>query len=117
MICDFPDLYDYGFESYGVGDYCLMGFGASEHNPAQVCAYLKNQAGWTSSLTVVKPGMTASVTAGRNDFLRYARSPTEYFLAEEPGTDRSRRSLARLRPGDLARRRDCDEQCRGDDCR
>ncbi len=82
MICDFPDLYDYGFESYGVGDYCLMGFGASEHNPAQVCAYLKNQAGWTSSLTVVKPGMTASVTAGRNDFLRYARSPTEYFLVE-----------------------------------
>ena len=25
MICDFPDLYDYGDESSGVGDFCLMG--------------------------------------------------------------------------------------------
>ncbi|MGB7982640.1 MAG: M6 family metalloprotease domain-containing protein [Candidatus Nanopelagicales bacterium] len=82
MICDFPDLYDYGFESYGTGDYCLMSYGASDQNPAQVCAYLKHQAGWTSTLTTLRPGMTASATAGRNDFLRYARSATEYFLVE-----------------------------------
>ena len=24
MICDFPDLYDYGYESKGTGRYCLM---------------------------------------------------------------------------------------------
>ena len=24
MVCDYPDLYDYGYESSGVGAYCLM---------------------------------------------------------------------------------------------
>ncbi len=24
MLCDYPDLYDYGYESSGVGGYCLM---------------------------------------------------------------------------------------------
>src|SRR5262245_37531160 len=35
MICDFPDLYDYGNESAGVGAFCLMcaGPNVSEKNP------------------------------------------------------------------------------------
>jgi hypothetical protein len=45
MICDFPDLYDYGSESRGVGHFCLMCYGGSNVNPVQVCADLRAQAG------------------------------------------------------------------------
>lgn len=82
MVCDFPDLYDYGNEGNGVGHYCLMCFGGPEKNPTQVGAYLKNAAGWTSALTTATPGKTVALVAGKNDFLIHRRSPTEYFIIE-----------------------------------
>ena len=82
MVCDFPDLYDYGYESSGVGEYSLMCSFGPDTNPTQVDAYLKDLAGWTTSLTVLKPGMTASVAAGSNDFLVHRKSATEYFIIE-----------------------------------
>ena len=82
MICDFPDLYDTGYQSKGIGDYCLMCYGGSDLNPTQVCAYLKNNSGWTSKLTTLAPGMTATVAAGSNDFLIYPKNATEYFILE-----------------------------------
>ncbi len=82
MICDFPDLYDYGGESYGPGHFCLMGYGGSNTNPTEVGAYLKHAAGWTSSIAEIGVGTTGAVTAGSNDFYRYAKNGTEYFLVE-----------------------------------
>jgi M6 family metalloprotease-like protein len=82
MICDFPDLYDYGDQSNGVGHFCLMCFGGSNTNPTQVCAYLKNYAGWTSSLRQIAPGMSYTVAAGTNDFLIQRKNQTEYFIVE-----------------------------------
>ena len=82
MICDFPDLYDYGGESHGVGHYCLMCYGANDKNPAQVCAYLKNEAGWATSVKSITPGITASLSAANNDFYVYAKNGTEYFIIE-----------------------------------
>ena len=82
MVCDFPDLYDTGYQSVGIGNYCLMCYGGSDTNPVQVGAYLKHAAGWTSKLTVLAPGMAATVGAGVNDFCLYPRSATEYFLLE-----------------------------------
>jgi M6 family metalloprotease-like protein len=82
MICDFPDLYDYGYESNGVGHYCLMCAGGSNTNPTQVCAYLKNFAGWTSSLRQIGPGQALTVAAGSNDFLIHRKNATEYFIIE-----------------------------------
>ena len=82
MVCDFPDLYDYGYESNGVGDFCLMCGGGSDTNPVQVSAYLKNQAGWTSRISEASPGTTVSLEAGINDFLIHRRSRTEYFIVE-----------------------------------
>lgn len=82
MICDYPDLYDYGGEGNGVGNYCLMCYGASDTNPCQVSAYLKDVSGWTSRLTVLGPGMTATVAAGSNDFLMHRRDVNEYFIVE-----------------------------------
>jgi M6 family metalloprotease-like protein len=82
MVCDFPDLYDYGGEGNGVGHYCLMCFGASNTNPAQVSAYLKDVAGWTSSMANLGPGTTATLTAGVNDFLIHRKDANEYFVLE-----------------------------------
>lgn len=36
MICDYPDLYDYGSGSNGVGNFCLMGGGGADVTPVHV---------------------------------------------------------------------------------
>jgi hypothetical protein len=82
MICNFPDLYDYGDESRGVGNYCLMCYGGNDLNPVQVGAYLKNEAGWSTGLTTISPGITASLNAANNDFYIHSKSATEYFIVE-----------------------------------
>jgi len=63
MVCTFPDLYDYGSESNGVGHYCLMCYGGADTNPVHVSAYLKNEAGWTSKLTTLTVGSSFPVSA------------------------------------------------------
>ncbi|MEP6980645.1 MAG: M6 family metalloprotease domain-containing protein, partial [Nakamurella sp.] len=82
MVCDFPDLYDYGSESAGVGNYCLMCNGGSNTNPVHVSGYLKNVAGWATSVRTLDNGMIADVHAGQNDFLIHRKNATEYFLLE-----------------------------------
>jgi hypothetical protein len=47
-----------------------------------ICAYLKNESGWATSVTPITPGITASVAAGDNDFYLYEKSSTEYFIVE-----------------------------------
>jgi hypothetical protein len=53
MLCDYPDLYDYGDQSAGVGYYCLMCAGnhADPKNPVGICAYLKRLSGWAGTIT------------------------------------------------------------------
>jgi M6 family metalloprotease-like protein len=85
MICDFPDLYDYTFQTtgaMGVGNYCLMAYGGNDLNPVEVCAYLKNEAGWATKTVSITPGITASLSAENNDFYTYSKSATEYFIIE-----------------------------------
>ncbi len=82
MVCEFPDLYDYGSESNGVGNYCLMCNGGNDKNPVQVGAYLKNEAGWATKATPITPGITANLSAANNDFYVYAKTATEYFIVE-----------------------------------
>lgn len=93
MVVDFPDLYDYGYESTGAGNYCLMGYGGpDDKNPTQIGAYLKNKAGWATRATAVTDGLQASIAAGDNDFFLYAKNPTEYFIIEnrqQQGRDKS----------------------------
>jgi M6 family metalloprotease-like protein len=96
MLCGFPDIYDYDYDSQGgAGDFCLMGSGLTDGNPSQICAYLKLAAGW-ATVTDLNVGfidppagwgletVTASAGAGFNHFFRYVNrnSPTEYFLIE-----------------------------------
>ena len=84
MTCDFPDLYDYGGDSEGVGGYCLMCVGGSvvRTNPTHVCAYLKHEAGWGESVTPITDGLTATATAGENEFFIHAKNQAEYFIVE-----------------------------------
>ncbi|MCA3136084.1 MAG: M6 family metalloprotease domain-containing protein [Betaproteobacteria bacterium] len=83
MLCDYPDLYDYGSESSGVGLYCLMCAGNfNEKNPIPISAYLKRASGWASSVVPIEHDKTITLTAGSNEFAIYQRSGREYFLLE-----------------------------------
>jgi M6 family metalloprotease-like protein len=94
MLCDFPDLYDYGVNGVydskgGAGVFSLMGTGGSGTNPKQVDAYLKLAAGWATanditSFSNLTGALVAAPNSGYNTFYRY-RKPgvtTEYFLLE-----------------------------------
>ncbi len=83
MICDFPDLYDYGYESQGVGIYCLMcaGGNADPHNPTKVCGYLRYKAGWATSVKKAVTG-SASLSSKKNDFIIHFKDAKEYYLIE-----------------------------------
>lgn len=87
MICDFPDLYDYGYDhikSSGIGSFCLMCAGANidEKNPTQVNAYLKYRAGWADSVTPITSGLNATIRAGVNEFFIHSKNQREYFIIE-----------------------------------
>jgi len=90
MLCGFPDLYDYGYDSTGgAGMFCLMDRGGSGSNPVQVCAYLKRASGWATTVELSNSSsLTASLTASAgqdfNRFYRYEKPgvPTEYYLVE-----------------------------------
>ncbi|MDM0077279.1 M6 family metalloprotease domain-containing protein [Variovorax sp. J2P1-59] len=82
MICDYPDLYDYQSDSYGIGNYCLMCYGGNDKNPVQINAYLKNQSGWATKAVPLTPGTSATLSAANNDFYVFSKSATEYFIVE-----------------------------------
>jgi len=83
MVCDYPDLYDYGYESRGVGDYCLMcAGGRDEKNPTEICAYLKYKAGWTKEVISTTNQKQVKLQATKNEVFIYPKNQTEYFIIE-----------------------------------
>jgi len=91
MICGYPDIYDYDYDSTGgAGSFCLMNSGGHGPNPAQVCAYLKYAAGWTTTVDVEAYTYVAASVASRMshpDFNKIYRTvkpdvDTEYYLFE-----------------------------------
>jgi M6 family metalloprotease-like protein len=83
MLCEFPDLYDYNNLACGVGEFCLMCFGADNpKNPARIGAYLRNSAGWASSLTNLTPGASVTLPSGSNEFGILRHNKTEYYIVE-----------------------------------
>lgn len=89
MLCGFPDIYDYDYDSSGgAGQFCLMNSGASGTNPNQICAYLKLAAGWATvtDLTVGANPLVSVASSGANfnKFYRFRKSgvTTEYYLVE-----------------------------------
>ena len=90
MLCDYPDIYDYDYDSTGgAGMFCLMNSGGHGANPVQICAYLKRASGWATTVDLTSSSsLTASLTssagANFNRFYRYVNPgvPTEYYLVE-----------------------------------
>ncbi|HRY48397.1 MAG TPA: M6 family metalloprotease domain-containing protein [Candidatus Paceibacterota bacterium] len=90
MLCDFPDIYDYDYDSVGgAGSFCLMNSGGHGVNPVQICAYLKYTAGWATVTELTKTSiLTGSLTASAgpafNHFYKFSRPgiSTEYYLME-----------------------------------
>ncbi len=89
MVCAFPDIYDYGYDSVGgAGYYCLMGSGGDTGNPVRVCAYLRAAAGWVTPQAIPRTGAgTLAVTAGADaadSVWKWANpaNANEYFLIE-----------------------------------
>lgn len=85
MLCNWPDLYDYEYDSKGVGRFCLMCNMASETNPVQPCAYLKYIAGWTNTTLLVNHEVGLPLSSGsQNQVYKYPHptKPGEYFLIE-----------------------------------
>ena len=84
MVCYWPDLYDYGYESTGVGNFCLMCYGASNTNPAEPSAYMKYIAGWSTTTILTNPLVGLPVPSGVNTLYKFEH-PTlanEYYLIE-----------------------------------
>lgn len=89
MLCGYPDLYDYDYDSIGgAGYFCLMSAGAFDNNPVQICAYLKRASGW-ATVTELDSSSGVLATLGTtgtnfNRFYRYQKPnvSTEYFLLE-----------------------------------
>jgi M6 family metalloprotease-like protein len=108
MLCGFPDIYDYDYDSVGgAGVFSLMGSGGDGTNPSQVDAYLKLAAGWatvtdldgSSNLTGT---LTAAPNSGYDNFYRFKRTgvATEYFLLEN--RQKTGRDAAKLPGGGIA---------------
>jgi M6 family metalloprotease-like protein len=93
MLCDYPDLYDYGYESSGDGGFCLMcgGNNVNEKNPIPINAYLKRSSGWAGNVMPVEHGRLITLAADTNDCAIFSRGGREYFLIEnrrKAGRDR-----------------------------
>lgn len=84
-----PDLYDYGYDSQGAGDFCLMASGSWNGNygssPAHMSAWCKVALGWVTP-TVITTTDTYSATRVETTpeiyKLRGAFAANEYFLIE-----------------------------------
>lgn len=83
MLLGFPDLYDYGHESKGMGLYCLMSTSGGTR-PTQPCAYMKVRAKWATCIPLTSPAAKLPITANSLTYYRYDH-PTkknEYYLVD-----------------------------------
>ncbi|MGE5530731.1 MAG: M6 family metalloprotease domain-containing protein [Bacteroidota bacterium] len=85
-----PDLYDYGYDSFGIGSYSMMAFGTWGGNgtrPTHLDAYCKQLLGWTQPQTVTSPRTAAPLPQAETSPIVYKLGASgiglfEYFLVE-----------------------------------
>jgi len=86
LLFDWPDLYDYDFDSNGVGDYCLMGYGGANRNPVPPNPYLQSLQGWVGVTEISGNNVGSIYYHEANSFNAYRFSnfdnPKELFLIE-----------------------------------
>jgi M6 family metalloprotease-like protein len=100
-----PDLYDYGYDSEGAGNFCLMAGGSWNGSygtkPAHMSAWCKADLGWVTPTVITGTGYYTLATAATTPQSYKLRGPfptTQYFLVENrqgagfdsglPGTQR-----------------------------
>ncbi|MCX5752722.1 MAG: M6 family metalloprotease domain-containing protein, partial [Candidatus Krumholzibacteria bacterium] len=100
-----PDLYDYGYDSEGAGNFCLMAGGSWNGSygtkPAHMSAWCKSDLGWVTPTLINGSGyftLSQAETDPQSYKLRGPFPSTQYFLAENrqgvgfdsglPGTQR-----------------------------
>ncbi|MEW6199295.1 MAG: M6 family metalloprotease domain-containing protein [Planctomycetota bacterium] len=84
MLMGWPDLYDYDYDSSGVGKFCLMCTYTSDTNPQQPCAYMKYRAGWADLRLLTTPQMGLLAPVAGNVIYKYEHptAANEYYLIE-----------------------------------
>ncbi len=91
LLLDYSDLYDYGGESQGVGDHCLMGGGNYNNGgktPSPINAYFKDAVGWENVVELTNlDAKTVSIPTTGNVSYRLTKpgNPNEYFIVENRG--------------------------------
>ena len=88
-VLGLPDLYDYGYDSWGVGEWCLMGWGVYNGNgwsPAHLSAWCRAALGFVDPVVVTTDGWY-TVPAVEQDGLVYrlwtqGQPSSQYFLVE-----------------------------------
>lgn len=91
LVMGYPDLYDYGYESRGLGYFDLMAYGNWCNNakcPAPIDLYLKEVSGW-ATITDLAPGdfvQTTLLSTGNGGVrLSNPGNSKEFFLVENRG--------------------------------
>ena len=86
LILDLRDLYDYGFESWGIGNYGLMATGGSNYNPVPPNPYYRNLVGWETVIDITNDEHSSVYYHTANSLTSYRYShpsnPEEFFLIE-----------------------------------
>ncbi|MBI3919844.1 MAG: M6 family metalloprotease domain-containing protein, partial [Armatimonadetes bacterium] len=85
-----PDLYDYGYDSEGVGDFCLMAGGSWNGDygttPAHMSAWCKTTLGWVTPTEITSNGTYSAAQVETNQQVYKLHgsfsSSNEYFLLE-----------------------------------
>lgn len=86
MLCDYPDIYDYDYDSAGgAGNFCIMDYGGNGGNPVQPCAYLRMHSGWLDVIDLATiPEYLLTLTTTDTTIYKYTKptEATEYYLFE-----------------------------------
>lgn len=84
MLMGWPDLYDYDYDSAGVGRFCLMCSSGSSTNPIEPCAFMKADAGWAdvTLLSTSQAGIQAPADSNIVYKMRRPGYSNEYYLIE-----------------------------------
>ncbi|MEO7101303.1 MAG: M6 family metalloprotease domain-containing protein [Luteolibacter sp.] len=92
LLMGYPDLYDYGGQSEGVGQHSLMGSGNYNNGgktPSPIDAHLKDVVGWENVTEIsTTDSLQVSLPTTGNVAYRLTKpgTDTEYFLVENRGS-------------------------------
>lgn len=84
MLMHWPDLYDYDYNSTGIGSYCLMAYQGAAKNPVPPNAYLRIDAGWENytDLTGATGTYTTQSNSNQSYIINNTNNSNELFVIE-----------------------------------